>query len=72
VIAAQNEGQTLFFELPLLEFLTVVPEEFTNSIPSTLRSLLSEYCGNPECDIILKQKCLRCLQSWILYGVPFE
>ncbi|KAF0484223.1 ARM repeat-containing protein [Gigaspora margarita] len=92
VIAAQNEGQTLFFELPLLEFLTVVPEEvlradligerkakvhqeLTNSIPrvfSTLRSLLSEYCGNPERDIILKQKCLRCLQSWILYGVTFD
>ncbi|CAG8649565.1 9078_t:CDS:10 [Dentiscutata erythropus] len=86
-----------FFEmlhsgLPLLEFLTVVPEEvlradligerkakvyqeLTNSIPrvfSTLRSLLSEYCGNPEHDLILKQKCLRCLQSWILYGVPFD
>ncbi|CAG8777171.1 36019_t:CDS:2, partial [Racocetra persica] len=27
VIAAQNQGQSLFFELPLLEFLTVVPEE---------------------------------------------
>ncbi|CAG8582341.1 14139_t:CDS:2, partial [Racocetra fulgida] len=27
VIAAQSQGQSLFFELPLLEFLTVVPEE---------------------------------------------
>ncbi|CAG8743627.1 3362_t:CDS:10, partial [Cetraspora pellucida] len=92
VIAAQNQGQPLFFELPLLEFLTVIPEEvlradligerkakvyqeLTNSIPrvfSTLQSLLSEYYGHPERDLILKQKCLRCLQSWILYGVPFE
>ncbi|RIA97689.1 armadillo-type protein [Glomus cerebriforme] len=91
-VAAQNQSQPLFIELPLLEFLTVVPEEvlradligerkakvnqeLIDSIPrviSMLGTLLSTHHGNSERDIILKQKCLRCLQSWIQYGVPFE
>ncbi|PKC67738.1 hypothetical protein RhiirA1_341969, partial [Rhizophagus irregularis] len=78
--------------LPLLEFLTVIPEEvlradligerkarvnqeLTDSIPrvmSILETLLSAHHEYSERDIILKQKCLRCLQSWIQYGVPFE
>ncbi|CAG8589354.1 4704_t:CDS:10 [Funneliformis caledonium] len=91
-VRAQNQGQVLFIELPLLEFLTVVPEEVSradligerkvkvnqeliDSIPrvmSILKTILSNHHGYAERDIILKQKCLRCLQSWILYGVPFE
>ncbi|CAI2175590.1 18153_t:CDS:2 [Funneliformis geosporum] len=91
-VTAQNQGQALFIELPLLEFLTVVPEEISradligerkakvnqeliDSIPrvmSILRTILSNHHGYAERDILLKQKCLRCLQSWILYGVPFE
>ncbi|POG60960.1 armadillo-type protein [Rhizophagus irregularis DAOM 181602=DAOM 197198] len=91
-VSAQNQSQPLFIELPLLEFLTVIPEEvlradligerkarvnqeLTDSIPrvmSILETLLSAHHEYSERDIILKQKCLRCLQSWIQYGVPFE
>nr|CAG8636072.1 11273_t:CDS:10 [Entrophospora candida] len=90
--SSQNEGVTLFVEIPLLEFLTVVPEEVSradligdrkakvnqeliNSIPivlSTLRNLLADYHGDPDRMLLLKQKSIRCLQSWIIYGVPFE
>ncbi|CAG8469994.1 12703_t:CDS:10 [Acaulospora morrowiae] len=90
--SAQNPDRPLHVELPLLEFITVVPEEvlradligerkakvnqeLIDEIPrvlSTLKSLLSSYQAHQERDIQIKQKCLRCLQSWILYGVPFE
>ncbi|CAG8484811.1 9963_t:CDS:10, partial [Acaulospora colombiana] len=88
----QNSGQPMFVELPVLEFLTVVPEEVlradlvgerkakvnqelidaTPRVLSTLKSLLSSHQAHQERDVQIKQKSLKCLQSWILYGVPFE
>ncbi|RHZ79419.1 hypothetical protein Glove_146g39 [Diversispora epigaea] len=91
-VSTQNPGQSLFIELPLLEFLTVVPEEVmrgnmvgdkkakvhqeltdsTQRVLSTLKTILSNYQAQQQKDILIKRKGLKCLQSWILYGVPFE
>ncbi|KAI9244489.1 armadillo-type protein [Phascolomyces articulosus] len=78
--------------MTILEFLTLVPEEVSNTeiiggkraqvlqelkdgIPlvlSTLSSFLITTSSDTDVDVIVQQKALGCLQSWIQYGVDFE
>lgn len=74
--------------LAVLEFLTLAPEEITNaniiggrklqligelkdSIPLVL-SKISLFLFSEDTEPIIQQKTLRCLQSWIQYGVDLE
>ena len=78
------DGGDLSNVAPLLEFLTIFPEELTRAdIPADRKSKVSaELCNGfarvlallEQCfdfgDAALKQGGLRCLQSWIVFEVP--
>ncbi|CAG8504703.1 10566_t:CDS:10 [Paraglomus occultum] len=68
--------QDLAVELPLLEYLTVISvhKELKDAIPLVMSTLQSFLAQNDQSQrgILLKQKSLRCLESWIAYNVPFE